>query len=259
MFRFELVCASEQPSLALGQAGPGLLSPREERMLAGLAYLPRRRKWLLGRAAAKRLVRALSLPQQLAEADISVLNRPSGEPFVVIEGVGEWPRAISISHRRVVGLAAAPGDSTARIGADVETVEPRDPALVRQFFTDVEANLVAAAGGDRDLTVARIWSAKEAVLKLLGLGLRIDTRTVSVTLTGTPFPECPPGWQPIDIRLPLPMQWGEGRGEGPRQDPPLPAQWGEGRGEGPRLDDLRVVWRLEAGYVVTVAVARASL
>ena len=182
MFSYRLIHAREFPSLAQGMAWPDLLSPREEKLLAGLGHVPRRRKWLMGRAAAKRLVCDLLGENRVAEKKISVLNQPSGEPFVLIEGQGGWGRAISISHRSEVGLAAAPLDASARIGADIETIEPRDPALVRQFYTDCEAQVVDAAGTERDETVSRIWSAKEAVLKLLGLGLRIDTRGVSGAL-----------------------------------------------------------------------------
>jgi 4'-phosphopantetheinyl transferase len=233
MFRYQLVYASEHPSLAQGQAWPELLSPREERILAGLGHVPRRRKWLMGRAAVKRLVGDMlgEGEGRVPDRKISVLNQPSGEPFVLIEGKGGWGRAISISHRSTVGLAAAPLDESARIGADVETIEPRDPALVRQFYTDSEAQIVEAAGQDRDEIVSRIWSAKEAVLKLLGLGLRIDTRGVLVNLNGEAFAGCPEGWEPLDVKV---------IAELPRQS---------------MLDSLRVMWRREAGYVLTVAVA----
>ena len=231
MFRYRLVHASEYPLLAQGQTGPDLLSPREEKLLAGLGHVPRRRKWLMGRAAAKRLVGDMLGEGRVPDDRISVLNQPSGEPFVLIEGKGGWGRAISISHRSEVGMAAAPLDESARIGADVETVEPRDPALVRQFYTDGEAQVVEAAGNDRDEIVSRIWSAKEAVLKLLGLGLRIDTRGVMVNLVGEPFPECPDDWQPVDVKVVAEL---------PRQS---------------MLDSLRVMWRREAGFVLTVALA----
>jgi phosphopantetheinyl transferase len=229
MFRHLLVRASEQPGVAQGQAWPGLLSVREEKLLSKLGIVPRRRKWLLGRIAAKRLVREMSGERDLVDNQISVLNQPSGEPFVLIEGRGGWPFPISISHRSEVGMAAAPMEKDARIGADLETVEPRDQSLIRQFFTAEEAETVEASGGDTNLVMARIWSAKEAVLKLVGLGLRIDTRGVVVSLSGAAFDGCPEGWQPIDVKVVAKL---------PRQDV---------------LDGLRVVWRREADCVLTVA------
>lgn len=248
MFRHVLVHAGEHPSLAQGQAWPGLLSPREEAVLAGLAYLPRRRKWLLGRVAAKRLVRAMADEPVLQVADnaISVLNHPSGAPFVVIEGQGDWPRPISLSHRLEVGLAAASLDRAFAIGADVETIEVRDPALVRQFFTAQEA--AAVETGERDVLVARIWSAKEAVLKVLGLGLRLDTRTVEVhieaKLVGKPFSWCPTGWAPLEVKLSHPLNI---------QRPPKPLQSSDH--QEPFEPLFQVVWRREGSYVLTVALA----
>ena len=231
MFRYRLVQASAHPSLAHGQPWPGLLSPREEKILAGLAVVPRRRKWLMGRAAAKRLVREAFGEGQVPDDQMSVLNQPSGEPFVLIEGRGGWEYPISLSHRSEVGMAAAPVDRTLRIGADLETIEPRDPALTRQFFTDAEAEVVESSGNNRDEVVARIWSAKEAVLKLLGLGLRIDTRGVVVDLPGKLFPDCPADWQPVDVTVLAKL---------PRQD---------------LLNALHVAWRREGDCVLTVAVS----
>lgn len=229
MFHHVLVHASEHPALALGQAWPGLLSPREVAKLAELAWLPRRRKWLLGRVAAKRLVRGMDGMSALSDSDISVRNRPSGEPYVFLAERGEWEFAISLSHRSEIGMAAAPTLPGVRIGADLETIEPRDLALVRQFFTDDEATLVAAGGAARDEVVARIWSAKEAVLKLLGLGLRLDTRTIEVSLVGPSCAGCPAGWQPIEAKL---------LAASTAADAPSP---------------MRVVWRREGEYVLTVA------
>ena len=200
MFHHALIRASEHSSLASGEAWPGLLGPREAAFLATLEFPVRRRKWLLGRAAAKRLVRNLLGPQAPPEAAITVLNRSSGEPYVVLES-GSWERSISLSHRSEIGFAAAPAAPGWHIGADVETIEPRDRALVRQFFTDQEARLVADAGGDADALLAVIWSAKEAVLKLLGLGLRLDTRAIGVSLDAQPLPHCPPGWRPMTVTV----------------------------------------------------------
>jgi phosphopantetheinyl transferase len=231
MFRHVLALASEHPSLAQGQAPPGLLSPREEAILATLAFLPRRRKWLLGRIAAKRLLRE-RFGEAAASASISVLNRPSGQPFVLLEGQGEWPTAISLSHRSDAGLAAAPDACGGRIGADLETIVPRDAALVRQFFTEREAARVADSGAERDAIVARIWSAKEAVLKLWGLGLRIDTRSVEVSLDvslkdGAPGPGCPQGFHPVAVTARVPGMAGA----------------------------MCVVWRRAGDFVLTVATA----
>jgi 4'-phosphopantetheinyl transferase len=210
MFRHLLAHAGEHPALAKGQAPPGLLSPREEAILAGLTLLPRRRKWLLGRWAAKRLLGELvaedngivaGLPRNEDwRRQFSILNDETGVPYVDQQGQGRRPLSLSISHRGDWGLAAVALVSGACIGADIETVEPRDPALVRQFFSQSEADCVSR-GRDVDRTVARIWSAKEAVLKAMGIGLRHDTRDIVV---GDDL-DAPAGlaeeWRALDIRL----------------------------------------------------------
>ena len=216
MFRYVLAHAGEHPALALAQAPPGLLSRREEEILAGLTRLPRRRKWLLGRWAAKRLLGELVAEENELVTGLlgkpglhedwsgtfSILNDEAGAPYVDREGQGRLPLALSISHRGDRGLAAVTLLTGARIGADLETVEPRDPALVRQFFSGSEADRVAnAGGGDVDRIVARIWSAKEAVLKALGIGLRHDTRDIVVGDESTPPPGAPDAWGALDTRL----------------------------------------------------------
>ena len=216
MFRHVLAHAGEHPALALAQAPPGLLSPREQAILAGLTLLPRRRKWLLGRWAAKRLLGELAAEDNelvtgllgrpgLHEdwrGQFSILNDDAGVPYVHRQGQGMLPLALSISHRGDWGLAAVALLAGASIGADLETVEPRDPALVRQFFCESEAALVAnAGGGDVDRIVARIWSAKEAVLKAMGIGLRHDTRDIMVGDAITAPPGAPEAWGALCIRL----------------------------------------------------------
>jgi 4'-phosphopantetheinyl transferase len=113
------------------------------------------------------------------------------------------PLSLSISHRGDWGLAAIALGPGVAIGADLETVEPRDPALLRQFFSESEAAEVAAAGSraTADLIVARAWSAKEAVLKAMGIGLRHDTRDIVVAgETAAPAGIAEP-WRGLELRL----------------------------------------------------------
>lgn len=195
MFSHVLVHAREQPVMALGQAPPGLLSPAEETVLAGLTMVPRRRKWLLGRWAAKRLL------GELGVRGTSIFNDAAGVPFVVQEDKVRSPLSLSISHRGDWGLAAVARAPGVTIGADLETVEPRDPALVRQFFSEAEAERVAKAGSESDRTVARIWSAKEAVLKAMGIGLRHDTRDIVVGDAIAAPSGLTEDWRGLEVRL----------------------------------------------------------
>lgn len=182
--RLLLASQSEDPALERTQPPAGFLSPAEEEVLAGLAHAPRRLKWLLGRWAAKRLVLAEleaagGIP--VRPDSVTIANEPSGQPYVVLSGEGRLDRVLSISHRRHLALAGLTRGPDCRVGVDLEWIEPRDLALVRSFFTQEEADDVTAVGGrQQDTVVSLVWSAKEAVLKLWGEGLRADARSVSI-------------------------------------------------------------------------------
>lgn len=197
MVFYRLIHAEEHPLLGVEPIQPGLLSAHEEAILERLVHLPRRKKWLLGRIAAKALLQDHPSTHSTPSHLISVLNEPSGAPYVLISDV-RWPYCLSLSHRQKVGLAVAglvPGEV---IGADVETIEPREPAFVRQFFTEQEAAWVNQGGMEQALRVSLVWSAKEAILKALGLGLRLDTRTIEIAAV-----EAQPtktGWLPLQVK-----------------------------------------------------------
>jgi 4'-phosphopantetheinyl transferase len=155
-------------------AGDGWLSTSERETLAALRFPARRLDWRLGRWVAKRAVARL-----LGPVPVEVRAAADGAPEVLLAG-RPAPVAISISHREGLGacLAAVAGHAG---GCDLELVEPRSPALARDFFTASELALVDRAGPDgRDLAVALVWSAKESALKALREGLRLDTREVEV-------------------------------------------------------------------------------
>jgi len=73
-----------------------------------------------------------------------------------------------------------PTSGLIQIGADIECVEARSEGFVQAYFTPEEIKWIDEAPVDlRDLMVTATWSAKEAVLKSLRLGLVVDTRRVS--------------------------------------------------------------------------------
>jgi phosphopantetheinyl transferase len=207
-----------------------LLSPREHELLAGLSFPARRRKWLLGRMAAKRLLCERLAAERGAAVDATALtieNEPSGAPFVLLEGEGRLPWAFSLSHRAELGLCAVCTEPGVLLGVDLEMVEPRDPALPRTFFTLHEQAAVAAERPGPDLAVARIWSAKESMLKALGLGLRLDTREVEV-VGEVSDAGCPEGWRALEVAVGTKVR----------------AKMG---------GDFKVAWRDEGGCVLSVA------
>ena len=161
--------------------------------LAELDALPerRRRDRVAGRLAAKRALAAHFEAEDgwtPDAAELEIFNDVSGRPLLrVPRGAPASAPSFSIAHG-AEGGAAAVGAAGRRIGVDLETVVAR-PAEVIAF--------VAAPGEERGApssdpqAQARLWTGKEAALKLLGLGLDADARGVRVSggeaaFTGTP-------------------------------------------------------------------------
>ncbi|MCA9667566.1 MAG: 4'-phosphopantetheinyl transferase superfamily protein [Myxococcales bacterium] len=154
------------------------LGARELAVLAALSKPRRRADWLLGRWVAKHALRAAGVEAELAQLEI--LADDDGAP---VAWLGERcvERALSLSHRAgaAVALAAAP---ELRVGCDLERIEPRSAAFVRDYFTERE-RAAADAAPNAALVANAIWSAKESALKALRLGLSRDTRSVEVSLS----------------------------------------------------------------------------
>jgi 4'-phosphopantetheinyl transferase len=124
----------------------------------------------------------LNLPNDLrALADIEICPAPSGAPEAFVANQPA-PVVISISHRNGVAACATAPQGTL-LGCDLEVAEPRSDAFVADYFTSAEQSFLACLPEkDRFRVVALFWSAKESALKALRLGLRVDTRTLTVNL-----------------------------------------------------------------------------
>jgi len=175
----------------------GWLSTDEAVRANGMRFAKRRNDWLLGRWTAKRAVTRywdLAASQQTL-ASVEIRAAASGAPRIFLAGEAA-PVAISLSHR--AGRAAcAVAPLMATVGCDLEWIEPRSDSFVLDYFTCREQALVAEAPvADEPLLANLLWSAKESVLKALGVGLRLDTRDVEVSPTMAPGD----GWRRLEAR-----------------------------------------------------------
>ena len=227
-----------------GKAGkpPAWLGPAEREHAARLFVPKRRADFLLGRWAAKELVADLLGGGERTAPPLDtfeIVPGPSGAPVVRLADGGPLPLGVSVSHSDGTAFCAAwhDPDGTLAAGADLERIEPRSEAFVRDFFTDDEAAAWAArpAGEARDELATAIWSAKEAVLKALRLGLRMDTRQVACTLSSEPAEPSPGlprpegnGWRRFEARVST---------GGPEAETSVPG-----------------FWRPKDGFVLTLAV-----
>jgi 4'-phosphopantetheinyl transferase len=179
-----------------------------ERAVLGAMTIPKRAgDWRIGRWIAKEAIRRCLGAPGLAGAELEILASPGGAPTLRVLGGGAWPEvSLSLSHTWGMGFAAAVA-AEVRIGCDVEALRPRSDAFVSDYFTASEADFVRRADPmDQPAHANLVWSAKESALKALGEGLRLDTRSVEVTLTREPSVS---GWQALAVATP-----GAGRMEG---------------------------------------------
>ena len=149
--------------------------------LAGMPYTKRREEARLGRWTAKNAVaRALGLaPTAEVLQQIVISNAADGAPEVSVAGA-PLDAVIAMTDRADWAVCAVLGGG-ARIGCDLELVEPRSAAFVRDYFTPGEQRCITSSA-DPHATANLLWSAKESALKVLRTGLRRDTRTVEVHL-----------------------------------------------------------------------------
>ena len=147
-----------------------------------MKFTKRRNDWRLGRWTAKCAIAAyLGWRTESSVLDrIEIRAATSGAPEAFI---AEQRAALGVSLSHCAGRAIAAVVSSAAVGCDLETIEPRLDAFVRDYFTSEEQLLVEnMPAPSRPALVTLLWSAKESALKALGQGLRLDTRSISVNV-----------------------------------------------------------------------------
>lgn len=182
-------------------AGDHWLSATERARSYGLRFQNRRADWLLGRWTAKLAVAAAAhLPCDGEElAFLEIRSASSGAPEAFVQGKPA-PVVISLSHRAGRAVCAV-GPAGTALGCDLELPEPHSAAFVSDFFTAEEQERIARFSQRFRLqSVGLLWSAKESTLKALREGLRLDTRSVAVTLTEPVEPTSGGFWHPLDVR-----------------------------------------------------------
>ncbi|MEM6730998.1 MAG: SDR family NAD(P)-dependent oxidoreductase, partial [Myxococcota bacterium] len=161
------------------------LSPSERGRFQELKTRKRRLEWLAGRIAAKRLIREVHFSGEGAVVSYPAINVQSdalGAPVITIIGEETTEPRVSISHSDGVAAAMVAREAGLAPGIDVEAVETRSDAFVRDYFTEAERGQIQGSPV-RDRAVTAIWAVKEAMMKSLGIGARVDFRQIEVTLT----------------------------------------------------------------------------
>jgi 4'-phosphopantetheinyl transferase len=198
-------------SWLLDDASPGLkadpvtfLSSQELNQLAEKRFPKRRNEWLHGRWVAKQLLHLQHpLCKKLPLTEIIIQREASGAPFACLEDGTRLPGSLSITHSSSLAASALELEVGCKVGIDLEKIEPREPGIFKTFFTVAEISYIQSLPKE-DLPegVNLIWSAKEAVLKALGAGLSLDTRSIEISLPRhqkvDPFWG---GWRKFEIKV----------------------------------------------------------
>ena len=182
----------------------GWLSAAEREYVGTIRFTKRRTEFLLRRRAGKLAVAAVTGIDPDDEgglARVEIRNRLTGAPYVHVDGE-RAPLDISLTDRAgwAVALVGSEGSMAAgTLGVDLEIAEPRSAGFVADFLTPAEQEYVAAQRTPDDGHAAAnlVWSAKEAALKVLRVGLRADTRTVEVTVHPATRAD---GWAALSVR-----------------------------------------------------------
>ena len=142
------------------------LTERELKTYNDFKVEKRRREWLGGRYALKKLASGLFIFDM---QHIEVRPKSSGQPALGVPGGTHLPVSITHSGDYAAAAIAVSGMS---IGVDLEAVEPRSNAWAKQCFDDAEISSFAP------VFLTELWAKKEAVLKFFGVGLSFDTKDV---------------------------------------------------------------------------------
>lgn len=160
-----------------------------ERQTYEVLPAPRQRSWLLGRIAVKDAVRRALWDRgwgPVFPAEVLVHDDDAGRPTVIgLYGL-RLPRIdVSLAHCHELGVAMAvpswnrTGPSPG-VGIDIEEITQHPHSTIDLALSGDESALLAelsqATAALRDLWFTRFWSAKEAVSKAVGTGLRGQPR-----------------------------------------------------------------------------------
>jgi 4'-phosphopantetheinyl transferase len=164
----------EYESLAKGC--DAFLHPNELSYFRELNFERRQRSYLLGRYVAKQALMEFgefASPTQI-EIAAGVFNQP-----VVKPGLPE-PAMVSLSHSEQMACALAYRE-VHPIAIDVEDMEPDRTAAMKTQILPRELERAEAAWGNMPRHAAMIWTAKEALSKILRCGMTCPYELLAVS------------------------------------------------------------------------------
>ncbi len=160
-----MACQLEVVDLQNLPPATSVLSERENAFFQTLKLPKRKTEWLGSRIALKRLVSAYAhVPLPAVEV---LPQAQSGKPQLLIAGKQSL-LPFSITHSQGFAVAAL-APQAKFLGIDLEKISPRMNVWKTDFFHPTELT------GEGDAFLTRLWTQKEAVVKLLGTGLTLNS------------------------------------------------------------------------------------
>lgn len=157
-----------------------LLSVDEKRRSQQFKFSELQKRFILGRGKLRQILGSY-LDQN--PQDLDFIYGEYGKPFV-------QDISFNFSHTKELAFCAVTKDDLSlKLGIDIEIINRKTDALAlaKRFFSPVEFQYLQAQSTEKQLTdFVRFWTAKEAYLKALGIGLQGGLDQVVISLTDQP-------------------------------------------------------------------------
>jgi phosphopantetheine--protein transferase-like protein len=156
-------------------------SLEEQAEYSRFKVIKRQFEWIYSRIISKKMIHQIFEIEKLNLPNIRILKEETGQPYIYITGQGRLEGKFSLSHSTGYVFCGYSSLKELIFGLDLEKIEERSIEFVQDYFTSREIELYKSLdGNDKKEYTTMVWSAKESVLKTLGLGLAIDTRKVEI-------------------------------------------------------------------------------
>ena len=150
-----------------------LLDPIEIKRMERFKFKHLRQRFLIAHALLRKV---LSAYIQIPAEDLCFDQHDSGKPFLPdFDNI-----QFNISHTDDDLIIAITEDID--VGIDIEKIKPdMNFKIAKRFFTKVEYNLLQQSpDSKKNLAFFRLWTGKEAIVKMTGLGIANTLQTFSI-------------------------------------------------------------------------------
>lgn len=153
------------------------LHPSEQKYYQTLAHHKRQYSYLLGRYCAKQAL--LMEPFNINPSDCAILPGVFGQPVVI-----SWLSNVQvcIAHCDSLGIALAYPEAHP-IGVDIEKIDIKNTPVIKEQMTRTELTRLAHALNNETFAATLLWTAKEALSKIMRTGLMTPFSVLEISET----------------------------------------------------------------------------